>query len=300
MRPFRPMKPPAGSINLDIVKFPCYVSPKIDGIRAAVHKDILYSSTMKPIPNHHIQNLLGNAKHNGLDGELVVGDPRQPDSFKKTTSIVMSHDKVEDFTYWVFDYLFPGDYTFESRLISLARDMPNFIKNVITVPQHVVYSLEQLEELESEFVKDGWEGIMMRSPKGVYKHGRSTPKSQEVLRFKRFEQSEAKIIGFVEGMDNTANEKVKNEFGIGQRATLKENKVPNGTMGALMVKDIESGVEFEIGTGFNAAERADIWKNQNIWIGRTITYSHFAIGGYDKPRFPSYKGVRGMEDMTDY
>jgi hypothetical protein len=34
----------------------------------------------------------------GLDGEFIVGEPNTEEVFRETTSFVMSHDKVGDFS----------------------------------------------------------------------------------------------------------------------------------------------------------------------------------------------------------
>ena len=62
------------------------------------------------------------------------------------------------------------------------------------------------------------------------------------------------------------------------------------TMGALIVRDIKSGVEFNIGTGFTAAQRAASWV-----IGSMHKYKFFPIK--DKPRHPVYLGARSALDL---
>ena len=92
-------------VPLDMVNFPIYVSTKFDGIRALVIDGVVYSRSLKPIRNKHVQQLFGKEEYNGFDGELIVGDIYAKDVFQKTTSGVMSEDGNPDVTFYVFDVL---------------------------------------------------------------------------------------------------------------------------------------------------------------------------------------------------
>ena len=76
-------------VPLDKVNFPIYVSTKFDGIRSLVIEGVVYSRSLKPIRNKHVQKLFGKPEYNGFDGELIVGDIYAKDVFQKTTSGVM-------------------------------------------------------------------------------------------------------------------------------------------------------------------------------------------------------------------
>jgi DNA ligase-1 len=93
------------------------------------------------------------------------------------------------------------------------------------------------------------------------------------------------------------NEAKVDALGHTERASNQENLVPGNTLGALIVRDIKSGTEFKIGTGFDAVTRQEIWGQRAQLIGRIVSYQHFPIGVKDKPRFPSYRGFRDPIDM---
>ena len=93
------------------------------------------------------------------------------------------------------------------------------------------------------------------------------------------------------------NEAGKDALGYTERSTHKAGMVPQNTLGALQVRDIVTGVEFNIGSGFTAADRADIWANRHQMRGRLAKYKHFAIGVKEKPRFPVFLGFRDPGDM---
>ena len=115
-----------------------------------------------------------------------------------------------------------------------------------------------------------------------------------MLKWKRFEDSEAFIIGFVEAEQNT-NAQETNELGLSKRSHAKAGKIKKGTLGAFKVRDAVSRVEFEIGTGkgLTAALRQKIWDNQAIYLGTLVNYTFQPTGIKDKPRFPSFVGFRG-------
>ena len=91
------------------------------------------------------------------------------------------------------------------------------------------------------------------------------------------------------------NEKEVDERGYTKRSSHKDNKVASGVMGALVVKDLVTGVEFEIGTGFTAVDREALWLASPV--GKIVKYKFFPVGVKDKPRHPVFLGFRGVEDM---
>jgi len=79
------------------------LSPKIDGIRALVVNGQLVSRTLKPIRNAHTQALFGRPELEGLDGELVVGNPWDKNLMQQTSSGLMSISGQPNVTFHVFD-----------------------------------------------------------------------------------------------------------------------------------------------------------------------------------------------------
>ena len=304
MKQFRPMlASPADMIKL---RFPLWLSPKLDGIRALVINGIVVSRSLKPIPNQHVQELFGHLE--GYDGELIVGSPTDKDCFRNTTSGVMSRDGKPNVRYCVFDrhdVVLP----WEDRFDSLNEGF-----DVEKVEHIFIYSHEEMEALETIYLEQGYEGVMLRDPNGPYKYGRSTAKEGWLLKVKRFEDSEAIVLGMEEKLHN-GNEATVGELGQTKRTSHQENLVPLDTMGALIVSDLKTGVEFNIGTGFTDEERDWWWNRLNCLDhkvslpndgGRLIRssiphlivkYKYFDKGSKTKPRFPAYLGIRHKEDM---
>jgi DNA ligase 1 len=92
------------------IKFPCLVSPKLDGIRALVLNGKIVSRKLLPIRNLYVQKELQGLP-DGLDGELMVSNTE----FYGTESGIMTTQGEPDFFFNVFDNAFLNDKTFEER-----------------------------------------------------------------------------------------------------------------------------------------------------------------------------------------
>lgn len=290
------MKPMlAVEADLSKLTYPLYAQPKLDGIRVIVKDGVVYSRSLKPIRNKHVQELFGNEDFEGYDGELIVGSPTAKDVFQKTTSGVMSADGEPDVKLYAFD-LWDHEGTFKERIDYLIvlegwkHDSP-FCE--IVYPKFIENE-ECLLQYYDQVVKEGYEGIMLRSLQQPYKFGRSTVKSQHLLKLKPFLDDEFKVVGFTERMHNT-NEAVKNALGRTERSSAKEGLVPTGMLGALVLKFGDD--TFECGTGFTDAERTEIWNNQWKYLGALAKIRYQELGSKGKPRFPSMIGWRDEEDL---
>lgn len=289
---FKPML--ASPADLARLKFPLLASPKLDGVRASVVSGRLLTRKLKEVPNRYTFTCLSSHTFDGMDGELIVGPPNAEDVLRQTTSAIMSRDGAPQFTYWVFD-LHDSDADYESRrnlLYDLVAGLDDKMRSVIhLVPQVTVRSMEELLEYEAGVIEDGYEGVMLRDPHSPYKYGRSTTREGYLLKLKRFEDSECRILAIEEEMHNT-NAAQTNELGRTKRSTAKAGLVGKGTMGALVVEDIHHGWRFNIGSGFTAAQRAQPWK-----IGSIHKYKYFPVGMKDVPRHPVYIGPRSKFDL---
>ena len=279
------------------ITWPKYASPKLDGIRAVVIDGIVYSRSGKPIRSKAVQKLFGDPRYNNLDGELIYGSPTAEDVFNKTTSFVMSEDVPEgmsekEITFFTFDYV--NDFLQFNERRGLGP-LPLSCEQRADVGQVMLYNLQEMEAYEAQCLKEGYEGIMLRSPEGLYKHGRATEKSQDLLKVKRFVDDEAIIIGFEELLTNN-NPATLNELGHQERSSCKENLVGAGTLGALQCLT-KARVAFNIGTGFSAELRQHIWNNREKYIGKLAKYKSFPIGVKDAPRLPVFLGFRDEDDL---
>ena len=154
---FKPML--ASQIDdLSSVKYPVYASYKIDGIRAIIYQGVAYSRSLKPIPNKSIQEWAMQNKESleGLDGEFIVGEPNTEEVFRETTSFVMSHDKVREFSFYVFDTLpaYP-EQPYNAR--KGALEGLSLTGNTKVLQQTLIASKDDLEAFRSNAVEQGYD-----------------------------------------------------------------------------------------------------------------------------------------------
>ena len=273
------------------LKYPLFASVKLDGIRCLVIDGVAYSRNMKPIKNEYVQKCIGKPEYNGLDGELIVGDIFAKDCYRQTNSGVMSKDGEPDFGFYVFDRWDMEKFKFETRYTNIPK-----LPFVEIVNQYEIESEADLLAYEQELLDMGAEGVMVRSVDGIYKNGRSTAKDGILGKVKRFSDAEYRIVGFVERMHN-ANEATRNELGYIERSSHKDNLVGRGDLGALVLETAD-GQQFNCGTGFDDALRAEIWANKDAYLGRMAKVKSFLIGVKDLPRFPVFLGFRDEGDLS--
>jgi DNA ligase 1 len=158
-----------------------------------------------------------------LDGELWTGR----DDFHRAVTITIHREHGMDdwkhVKYMVFDApMVPG--TFAERIAvaqKVLAQKPN--KTVQLIKQTQCKSATTLESLMDKVCGGKGEGVMIKDPKSDYERKRS----YSLLKVKRFEDAEAKVIGHVKGTGRLWN-----------------------SLGALQCKE-KDGTEFKIGSGFD-------------------------------------------------
>lgn len=281
--------------DFDKLKFPLLATPKIDGIRCLVLEGPALtvravSRNFKPIQNNYVRQWIEDNCPVGFDGELTVGK-----NFQETGSGIMSYDGKPDFTYRVFDFVW-ADVTepYHKRIDRLVNTYgmgsTQQFRIELVLPK-LITSLQELQDYEVLCLEEGYEGVMVRDPNGPYKEGRSTEREGFLSKIKRFQDSDALVVGYAERMHN-ANEATKDELGRTKRSSHKANRVPMGTLGALRVKEIHTGIEFEIGTGFDDMTRDKLWAERDRLVGRIVKYKSQPTGVKEAPRFPVFLGFR--------
>jgi DNA ligase-1 len=293
-KPFEPMLA-ATLKTADKAVFPLLLSAKFDGIRVIIIDGVVMSRYLKPIPNAYVQKLFGKKSLNGLDGELIVGEPTAPDCFRKTNSGVTSRDGEPDVWLYFFDDITHPDRSFIHRHTE-ARTKARLHPRCRPVAHHQVNTVDELTTLQEEALNDGYEGVMLRRATAPYKYGRGTLTAQDLMKLKLFSDAEAEIIGAEEEMANN-NAATKDALGKTARSSHKAGKTGKGRLGALIVKGVNGpykGVTFNIGAGFTAKEREELWA---LWLAGKLTkqrckYKFFPSGSKDKPRFPVWLGFR--------
>lgn len=321
------LRPMRGSLaERDKLVFPYMASPKLDGVRAFIKDNTLYSKSGKPIANKFLQKHLGApTAHNCLDGELVCG-PHDEHTYRRTTGEVRRIEgRPKDWAFYVFDHIDNNGApaTKRHQNVELWKDLApdlgrpherlkrNGVDSVFTdavrafrikvVPYVLVRNLQELDAIEARYLAQGYEGVMLRSPDSPYKHGTATVKENYLLKLKKFTDGEAQILDYVE-FNHNDNVAFRDAQGFKKRSSARSGKRPGNKLGKLIVRAINGpfkGKVFEVGTGYTNKERIDIWTRREELLGDTITFRcQLFTGGYDLPRIPTFQGFRPDYDMS--
>ena len=189
------------------IKYPCFGSPKLDGVRclAIRHEDRveLKSRGGKEYVVPHIQAQLMDCMTAGqvLDGELYIHG-------KYLEEIVSAVKKPNpdslSLNYIIFDVV--TEETYERRLIAMqafrgyvlaVRECPNV--EVINFCE--LQNEEHMKKMHKLFVANGYEGIMLRNHDGVYESGK---RSADLQKYKEFFEEEFEITGVREDRNGNA------------------------------------------------------------------------------------------------
>jgi DNA ligase-1 len=280
------------------------VQPKIDGVRG-LHlygRSQLTGRSLKPFGNKLVPLLFPNIV--GIDGELTYGPTTAPDLCRTTTSVVSTHndDRAHSLVLNAFDYVTPATVSlgYFARYETLQKLLlTTYNTNVRLVPYQLVRSIEELYKYEAYCLEKGYEGVILRSPGGVYKNGRTTTREGTYLRIKRFTQEDAIVISLVEAMENT-NEAVTNALGRSERPTSQDGLVPKGMVGSLICRDIKTRQKITLGPGkMTHIERFNYWSTPDTIVGKTVSYKSFPHGVKTLPRFPTFESIRIEEDIVN-
>lgn len=247
-----------------------WISEKLDGMRAFWDpaRKCLFSRLGNEIlcPKPFLATLPNVA----LDGELFLGRGR----FQELMSVVKNGANVgkidgpwKDVVYVVFDMPNHGG-KFEDRMEALRTQLATVGDARPFARCHSQQLCKNRAHLEEELKcvqgQDG-EGLMLRRAGSLYEAGRSS----SLLKVKTFQDEEAVVIG--------------HEPGKGRNSEVT---------GALRCRN-RAGIVFSVGTGLNDAQRANPPK-----LGEIVTYRYFELTKDNKPRFPSFVGVRADADRT--
>lgn len=284
--------PAAESLN-----FPLFASAKLDGYRCAIVDGRAMSRKMIPIPNLFVQKWAAEnaAALEGLDGELIVGEPFGNDVFARSGAVGKISDEP-DFTFYVFECWNQPQMTASDRYEYLKSKVVQLPRCKL-VTQQLIESVDQLVKLNEGTLAQGYEGLILKKLDGKYKNGRSTLNEGLLMKWKEFIDSEAEILEVLQGKTNK-NPEMKDALGHTKRSTAKAGKVLTETIGSFRVRDIYTGVEFQCGLGGQTLDEiAQLWAVRDKLVGKIIVYKSQKVGVKDKPRFPGMKAFREAFDL---
>lgn len=253
------------------IAYPCYVQPKLDGVRCLAKKidesTIKYYSRMGKefdTLEHLTPRLLDLLKINEvLDGEVYSHDHTFQEMIRLVKKLRPESIILE---YHVFDYV-NVNIPFKGRYALLEDMFEKASGQVSLLPCEKLESVDDVSAKHSEYVKAGYEGLILRNLTGMYKlKGRSA----DLQKYKEFQDEEYEIIG---GQESTGPEagcviftvitNKNQEFAVRPRGSFELRK--------LWMKDIQS------------------------IIGKKLTVRYQELTDDGIPRFPVGISIRDYE-----
>jgi len=253
------------------ITFPAYIQPKLDGVRCLVHRvdnrNIKYYSRMGKeytTLDHLTPDLL---KVMGV-GEVWDGEVYSHDyTFQEMTSFVKrAQDGSAFLEFYLFD-IADTQSTFEDRFKKLQNIKLSKTSPIRLVKTELIKSEADIYTKHNEYVKDGYEGIIIRNKAGRYCFKN---RSKDLQKYKEFQDEEFEITG---GYEGTGTE-------IGCITFTVKNS---------------NDQEFSVRPRGSFEQRKEWMRNIKKLIGKklTVRYQDLTDGGV--PRFPVGISIRDYE-----
>jgi len=180
------------------IKFPCFVQPKLDGIRCIAEisgGEVVYTSRKEKeftTLAHLTKDIISMAKGIGspLDGEIYVHEEL---TFQEVTAAVKKlRDNTAKLKYYIYDIMNENmSFSERTSLLHTAFDGQDY-SNLVLVPTYEVNDEEEIKKYHEQFIQDGYEGIIIRNKDGKYK---IKHRSKDLQKWKYFKDDEYEIVG---------------------------------------------------------------------------------------------------------
>lgn len=180
------------------IKYPCYVQPKLDGVRCFAHKmddeTIEYTSRNGKVYEtlEHLTPYLLKTMNVGdiLDGEIYVHGMH----FQNIVRLVKKlRPESKNLEYHVYDLANDRiDYSDRLRVIEKIQLEGGGFFPIKIVTTLMALCEDDIYEFHSDFVKSGYEGVIIRNRSGKYKFRH---RSKDLQKYKEFKDEEFKIVG---------------------------------------------------------------------------------------------------------
>ena len=274
------------------IEWPAIGQPKLDGVRCMARLDSdgnisLTSRKNKPFPGmDHIRDELaarlqdlgksvGDPFPNDIviDGELYA-DPDEltfqqvTGWFAETTRNLKIFENEKKLKLNVYDSINVNDLDmdFIDRHELVSNNLRG-MDSVTIVENTPLADPDAVDPIHDQFVREGYEGLIIRNLKGPYKlNGRS----KHLQKYKSFQDGEYEIVGYEEGKGNY-----------------------QGTV--IWVCETPEGKTFKIKPNGTHEQRSTWFDNADDYIGQRITVRFFELTDDGIPRFPTGGWFRNYE-----
>ena len=261
------------------ITFPCFVQPKIDGLRcimfySSLHRRVMCQSrtggqfvTVDHLASE-LDQLLKKHPHWALDGELYTRTypfEELAGLIKKSKLTPVDMEKLCHIEYHVYDaiHLTNDSATFAERWQWISQNVKPSA-NIILVHTEVVQDLSSFRAAFAGYVGEGWEGIMLRNGDGVYSQNF---RSHDLQKYKEFIEHEFPIIAWKEGEGRD-----------------------KGTV--IWVCRTDEGIDFAVRPRGTVDMRREWFENAHNYVGSMLTVIFQVWSEKKVPRFPVGKAIR--------
>ena len=253
--------------------FPCFVQRKYDGVRCiGMPGKGIFSRLKKSFPHleHIVAELALLPSDVILDGELFCKELTFQEivgMVKRETLKKGDEEKQLKIQFHIYDVV--NAWAYDRRYAMLQHIFQeHHFKYLVLVKTDECASEEKMKEMHANYVAEGYEGIMLRNKKGVYKNARSV----DLLKYKEFFDGEYKIVGFTQGQG------------------LEEGCV-------IWTCVTETGKTFSCRPRGTREERQELFLNGDSHVAKmlTVRYQELTSSEEKVPRFPVGVGLRDYE-----
>ncbi len=249
------------------IKFPCYIQPKLDGYRM-IYNPITKKCTSRTGKEYAIlyqtdlyKELEKCPYH--LDGELYRHDPNflfeNFGILRKTTSTDVNLEILNQIQYHVYDII-DSTLSFSKRWSLIDKWFSKREIQIIKVDTMICNTKEEFLSKHVDFVKNGYEGSMLRNNDGLYK---CKERSYDLQKHKDFQDTEFKITGFTE-----------------------EKSTNGGDPLIVWICETKDKKQFKVQSKGTDQIRQEIYRNADQYIGKLLTVQYNGLTSDGIPRFP--------------
>ncbi len=267
------------------IQFPAIVQRKLDGVRclASNTKGKIILQSRQNNAFHDLEHIKEDIQDMHLppnivlDGELYSHAGKL--TFQKLAGLVRrqtltesERDEIKEIRYHVYDMIdlnnpdrsFTDRHAYLDRLVKISK--PNYID---LVENFEVGDVEEADELHSQFVRNGYEGLMFRNKDSPYEGKRS----RHLQKYKKFDDDEFEIVGYEEARG-------KDEGSV------------------IWILQTSDGQRFRARPTGTIQERRKMFDDGDSYIGKMLTVKYFGLTDGGIPRFPIGITVRDYEAET--
>jgi ATP-dependent DNA ligase len=246
------------------LKFPCFGSPKIDGVRAKFKNDIFYSRNGHPYIglNHLKHQLRGIAEE--LDGELTVPGV----SFQIGSGWIRSNELTPNATFNIFELPTIRE-PFISRL-AMMDDLHEVGKDINKVSHKLLHNESEVMEFYKKCRGLGYEGAVIKPYDYIYQGTRS----YNWMKMKNLNTVDLEVVGTYEG---------KGKY-VGQ-------------MGGVIV--LFKGKQNRVGGGWSDKQRKDFYDSPLLIIKKIIEIAYMEETDDGNMRHARFVGFRPDKDQGE-